>query len=155
MDLAELMMHYDITNVLPDDLLVKVDRASMAVGLESREPLLDYRLFEFASCLPVEHKIGPTGGKRILKDILYRYVPRNIIDRPKQGFAVPLQRWLREDLRECVEETLFSEDRANELFNMKELRRVWAVHQAGRWDLKGVLWRAFVLKRWLAANRWS
>jgi asparagine synthase (glutamine-hydrolysing) len=155
LDLAEQMMLFDTQHCLPDDLLVKVDRAAMAVSLECREPLLDYRFYEFAARLPLDFKLGGGVGKRLLRDILYRHVPRHLVDRPKQGFAVPLRRWLREDLKRCVEETLFDTGAGSELFSTTVLRKAWDEHQSGRWDHGNVLWVAFVLRRWLAAHRWS
>lgn len=155
LDLAELMMHWDAVTVLPDDLLVKVDRASMAVSLECREPLLDYRLHEFSARLPLGFKLERAAGKRLLREVLYRHVPRTLVDRPKQGFSVPLQRWLRGDLRACVEQTLFDGGRSDELFHQAALRRAWQLHQAGRADQRGVIWRVFVLKQWLAHHRWN
>ena len=154
-DAGRWMMHHDVLRYLPDNLLVKMDRASMRVSLETREPLLDYRLHELATQLPVGFMLEPGAGKRILREVLYRHVPRELIDRPKQGFAVPLQRWLREDLRACVEQALFSPSAADELLRMEEIRRLWGEHQEGRWNHSGVIWTTFVLKQWLAKNRWN
>ena len=155
LDPAELMMLFDILNYLPDDLLVKVDRASMAVSLECREPLLDYRLHEFSCRLPLGFKLEHSVGKRLLREVLYRHVPRSLVDRPKKGFGVPLERWLRQDLKACVEETLFSGDRADSLFVASGLRELWDEHQTGRKNHKSALWKTFVLKRWLADHRWT
>ncbi len=91
----EQMMLWDIYHYHPDDILVKMDRASMATGLEGREPLLDHQLVEFAYRLPLRYRLGDLGGKHLLRKILYKYVPRNLIDRPKQGFALPVNRWLQ------------------------------------------------------------
>jgi asparagine synthase (glutamine-hydrolysing) len=88
----------DLRHYLPDDILTKVDRTTMAVGLEGREPLLDHRLVEFALRLPLGLRRGPLGTKHLLRRILYRYVPRAILERPKQGFGVPMSRWLRGEL---------------------------------------------------------
>jgi asparagine synthase (glutamine-hydrolysing) len=108
-DLAEQMSLSDINDYLPADVLTKVDRATMAVGLEGREPLLDHRIVEFALGLPTTYKRGALGSKHLLKRILYRYVPRDLTDRPKQGFAVPLSRWLRNDFRNLVHDYLSAE----------------------------------------------
>lgn len=99
----------DLRHYLPDDILTKVDRTTMSVGLEGREPLLDHRLVEFAFRLPLHLRRGPLGSKHILRKILYRYVPRDLIERPKQGFAVPLGAWLRGDLSHLLEEWLSPE----------------------------------------------
>jgi asparagine synthase (glutamine-hydrolysing) len=103
---AEEMAHRDIRHFLPDDILVKVDRTTMATGLEGREPLLDHRLAEFALRLPMRLRRGPLGPKHLMRKVLYKYVPRELIERPKQGFAIPLARWLRAELSPLVHEYL-------------------------------------------------
>ncbi len=105
-DFADHMSRCDLRHYLPDDILTKVDRATMATGLEGREPLLDHRLVEFALKLPLHLRRGALGTKHLLRRILYRYVPRTLIDRPKQGFEVPLSVWLRGDLSGLVDEYL-------------------------------------------------
>jgi asparagine synthase (glutamine-hydrolysing) len=100
---ADQMSHCDLRHYLPDDILTKVDRTTMAVGLEGREPLLDHRLVEFALRLPLEMRRGSLGTKHLLRKILYRHVPRPMIDRPKRGFAIPLARWLRGELSGLLE----------------------------------------------------
>ena len=94
----EKMMLWDFQHYLPGDILTKVDRATMSVSLEGREPMLDHHLAEFAFKLPYEMRRGDLGGKHILKKILYKYLPRELVDRPKQGFGIPLQKWLKTDL---------------------------------------------------------
>jgi asparagine synthase (glutamine-hydrolysing) len=96
----------DIDHYLAEDILTKVDRTTMAVSIEGREPLLDHRLVQFAMSLPQHLRQGPLGPKHILKKILYRYVPRELVDRPKQGFSIPLDTWLRTDLKELVHDYL-------------------------------------------------
>jgi asparagine synthase (glutamine-hydrolysing) len=103
---AEQMAYTDMRYFLPDDILVKVDRTTMACGLEGREPFLDHRLVEFALSLPMKLRRGPLGPKHLLRKILYRHVPRELVDRPKQGFAVPLARWMRGELSPLVHEYL-------------------------------------------------
>jgi asparagine synthase (glutamine-hydrolysing) len=154
--LSEQMMWCDVTQVLPDDLLVKVDRASMSVGLECREPLLDYRLYELAARLPIAWKIGPAGGKLILRRILSRYLPAKLVNRRKQGFSVPLTSWLRSDLRNWVEERLIAcEPTVDPLFNTEKIKRLWDQHQSGQYDHKTILWHLLVLRQWLTTQRWS
>ena len=96
----------DIRHYLPDDILTKVDRTTMAVGLEGREPLLDHRLVEFALRLPYELRQGPLGTKHLLRRVLYRYVPKSVLERPKQGFSMPMSRWLRGDLAPLIDNYL-------------------------------------------------
>jgi len=96
--LIDHMSSCDLRHYLPDDILTKVDRATMAVGLEGREPLLDHRLVDFALRLPPELRRGALGTKHLLRRVLYRYVPKAILDRPKQGFGIPISRWLRGEL---------------------------------------------------------
>ena len=102
----EKMMQWDFQNYLTDDLLVKVDRATMANGLEGREPMLDHRIVEFAHRLPLNMKQGKLGSKHLLRKILYKYVPQDLIDRPKQGFSIPLDDWLRNDLSYLIDDYL-------------------------------------------------
>ena len=106
---AAQMSLLDIDHYLPEDILTKVDRTTMAVSIEGREPLLDHRLVEFALSLPQHLRQGELGPKHLLKKILYRYVPRELVDRPKQGFAIPLDNWLRTDLKELVHDYLGEE----------------------------------------------
>jgi asparagine synthase (glutamine-hydrolysing) len=103
---AEQMAHRDIRHFLPDDILVKVDRTTMATGLEGREPLLDHRLVEFALRLPMRLRRGPLGPKHLMRRVLYKLVPREILERPKQGFGIPLAGWLRGELAPLVHEYL-------------------------------------------------
>ena len=105
-DFADQMVRSDLRHYLPDDILVKVDRTSMAAGLEGREPLLDHRLVEFALRLPLEMHRGALGTKHLLRKVLYRHVPRSLIERPKQGFAIPLAKWMRGDLAHLIDEYL-------------------------------------------------
>ncbi|MGZ5038994.1 MAG: asparagine synthetase B family protein, partial [Usitatibacter sp.] len=103
---ADQMARCDLRYYLPDDILVKVDRTTMAVGLEGREPLLDHRLAEFALRLPLSMRRGSLGTKHLLRKILYRHVPRELIDRPKQGFAIPLGSWMRGELAPMLDQYL-------------------------------------------------
>ena len=96
------MARCDVRHYLPDDILTKVDRTTMATGLEGREPLLDHRLVEFALRMPLAMRRGPLGTKHLMRRILYRHVPRELIERPKQGFAIPLSSWLRGELAPLI-----------------------------------------------------
>jgi asparagine synthase (glutamine-hydrolysing) len=104
--LADQMCLWDMHNYLPGDILAKVDRATMAASIEGREPLIDHRIVEFAFRLPLSMRRGPLGPKHILRKILYRHVPRQIVDRPKMGFSIPLQEWLRGDLSHLLDDHL-------------------------------------------------
>lgn len=149
---ARQMMLWDMQGYLPDDIMTKVDRASMAVSLEARAPLLDYRLAEFAAALPEEFLISGGQGKCILRELLYRYVPSELIDRPKMGFSVPLGDWLRGGLRDWAED-LLAERRLREegLLNAEGVRKLWRSHLSGN-DRKGELWAVLMFQAWLAES---
>jgi asparagine synthase (glutamine-hydrolysing) len=152
-EFTEKMMLLDALVYLPDDILVKVDRASMAVSLEARGPLLDYRLFEFAWRLPREFKIRDGKGKWILRDLLSRYLPREITDRPKAGFEVPVRQWLRGPLREWAEDLLDEGRIAREgLLNPAPIRQTWLEHKSGR-DWSHRLWTVLMFESWLQSTR--
>jgi len=144
------MLYLDQISYLPDDILAKVDRASMAVSLESREPLLDYRLVEFAWRLPLSMKVRGGKGKRVLRRVLYRYVPEALIERPKMGFGIPLGSWLRGPLREWAESLLDPRAiRAHGLIDPEPVQAKWREHLAGRADWNYYLWAVLMLQVWL------
>jgi asparagine synthase (glutamine-hydrolysing) len=139
---------------LPADVLVKVDRATMAHGLEAREPLLDHNLLAFAAGLPAHLRIKGGKGKRALAAVLHRHVPEALVDRPKQGFSVPMDQWLRGPLRAWANDLLNDPSLgASGLFNAARLREIFAAHQSGRIDRQHQLWNALMLISWLKARR--
>lgn len=144
------MLWLDLVTYLPDDILAKVDRMSMACSLEVRSPLLDHQVVEFAAQLPRDHKYGWWEGKRVLRHLARRYLPEAILRRPKQGFAIPLASWLQQGLRPWVEETLRSSAcRQRGLFAPARVEQLLADHQAGRRDYSQQLWAMLVLELWL------
>lgn len=149
----ELAMATDFIYYLPDDILTKVDRATMSVGLEGREPLLDHRLIEYVSQLPLAYKFDGHIQKKILKDILYGYVPKDMMNRPKRGFSVPVFHWLANDLAYLVDEYL-SYDRLKEsdVFNTEYVFSLVEKFKRGEFYYKPFIWRLLVFQMW--HERW-
>src|SRR5207237_83066 len=140
-DFTERMMYLDLVSYLPDDILVKVDRAAMAVSLETRVPLLDHRVVEFAWRLPLPMKIRGRRGKHVLREVLYRHVPPALIERPKMGFGVPIDAWLRGPLREWAQPLLDPHRLAREGYLRPEpVREKWSEHLSERRNWSYWLW---------------
>ena len=152
-DLLDRMMLADQTTYLPDDLLAKIDRASMAVSLEVRAPLLDHRVVEFSWRLPRSLKLRGTIGKWILRQVLYRRVPRSLVDRPKMGFSVPINRWLRGPLRQWAQGLLAADELRKGGLDPRPIVHAWHDLQQGRRQTGAALWAVIMFQAWRA--RWE
>lgn len=149
LEMAEWLMARDLTAYLPGDILVKVDRAAMSVALETRAPFLDARILQLARQIPIALHVDGRRGKILLRAVLERHVPNALIDRPKQGFAIPLDDWLRGALRGWGEDLLGQEDLCLLLgLNSRALHAIWANHQAARANLGRELWTVLMLLLW-------
>ena len=147
------MMAVDMLSYLPDDILVKVDRAAMGVSLETRVPFLDQDIFEFASKIPLDMKLKNGVGKSILRDLLYRYVPKDLIERPKMGFGVPVGVWLKGPLRDWAE-ILLDESKLQQqgFFRVDIIRTMWSEHIAGTRNWQSQLWAVLMFQAWFLEN---
>jgi len=147
--LLQNMEYIDMGSYLPDDILVKVDRAAMAVSLESRVPLLDYRVVEFSWRTPVSMKLREGVGKWLLRQVAYRYIPREMLERPKKGFAVPVDVWIRGPLRDWAEALLDPTRLRNEgVFDPGPIAKVWSDHLYGVKNWNALLWDILMFQAW-------
>ena len=152
-DPVSRMMLLDLITYLPDDILAKVDRAAMSVGLETRIPLLDHRVIEFAWKIPLAAKLNRNGAKSILRNVLYRYVPKALVDRPKMGFGVPIDSWLRGPLKPWAEELLDPARLRHEGYLKPELiQQRWQEHTSRKRNWHYPLWDVLMFQAWLQAN---
>ncbi|MGH9080685.1 MAG: asparagine synthase-related protein, partial [Acidimicrobiales bacterium] len=152
--ITETMLWLDLVGYLPDDILTKLDRAAMATSLETRVPFLDRAVFELAWRLPMSMKLRDGKTKWLLRQVLYRHVPAELVERPKMGFGFPIGAMLRGPLRSWAED-LLAEDRldAQGILDPEPIRRAWAHHLGGRRDLAYELWDVLALQAWL--DRWA
>jgi asparagine synthase (glutamine-hydrolysing) len=150
---VELMMYWDTLHYLPDDILTKVDRATMSVSLEARVPLLDHHIFEFAWRLPLAMKFQQGVTKRPMRTILEKYVPRRLTERPKRGFGVPLAEWLRGPLRTWMQD-LLAPNRLKEqgMLDPQLYTTAMSEHLSGVRDRRAELWHAIVFQAWADSN---
>jgi asparagine synthase (glutamine-hydrolysing) len=147
-DILSLVSAVDAVTYLPTDILTKVDRAAMAVGLETRVPLLDHRIVEFAFSIPSSYKVRDGQTKWPLKQILKSYVPDSIFNRPKMGFGVPIREWLKGPLRSWAADLLLIGSSQDDLLNREMIEKMWCDHQSGAWDYSDHLWRVLMFRAW-------
>jgi asparagine synthase (glutamine-hydrolysing) len=143
-------MALDTQSYLTDDILVKVDRAAMANSLETRVPMLDHRLVSLAWSMPIDLKVRDGQGKWLLRQVLNRHVPREMVERPKMGFAIPLDDWLRGPLRDWAESLLDDQRLQSEgYFSPAPIRTMWQEHLSGRKNWQHHLWTVLMFQAWL------
>lgn len=154
LDHISQMMYTDTLNFLADDILVKVDRAAMSNSLETRVPFLDHNVVEFAWRLPLSQKIRDGESKWLLKQVMYQYLPKEMMERPKMGFYLPIDEWLRSDLRDWAE-ALLDQDRLKEegYLNPEPIRKKWDEHLSGKRNWQFPLWDVLMFQAWLEENR--
>ncbi|MBE0472049.1 MAG: asparagine synthase (glutamine-hydrolyzing) [Methyloprofundus sp.] len=152
-DLEKFML-WDMQSYLMDDVLVKTDRATMACSLEGRVPLLDHRIAEFAASLPIDLKYRDGKGKWILREVLYRYVPKELIERPKKGFSLPIAEWLKGPLMEWADKLLDSKRIDEEGYlESKLIQKKWIEHLSGKRDWSAQLWSVLIFQLWLEKSK--
>jgi len=153
-DFASQMMYKDTLNYLTDDILCKVDRAAMNVSLETRVPFLDPKIVELAWRMPIEMKINGTEGKSVLRNILYKYVPKELIERPKAGFSIPLSDWLKGPLKDWADSLLDKERLISEGYlNAEYVSNIWNEHLKGKRNWTFRIWSILMFQSWLESTK--
>jgi asparagine synthase (glutamine-hydrolysing) len=146
---VSLMMLTDLLTYLPDDILTKIDRAAMGVSLETRVPMLDHQVVEFALKLPLKYKLRGNQTKWILRELLYRKVPKELIERPKSGFAIPIGFWLRNSLKDWADDLLNEEIiKKQGFFQPTQIRDRWNQHLLGTHNWEHFLWNVLMFQTW-------
>jgi len=150
-DVPTKIMLCDLLCYLPDDILVKVDRASMGVSLEVRTPLLSHKLVEFALSLPIQFKLRDGRGKWLLRNLLYKHVPKQLLDRPKHGFSIPLAQWLRGGLREWASDLLTKSSlEKHGHFHTSVIQKRWKEHLTGKVNWDSFIWSIVMFQSWIS-----
>jgi asparagine synthase (glutamine-hydrolysing) len=153
---AVRMMYCDAVSYLPDDILAKVDRASMAVALETRVPFLDHRVAELAARIPLSMKVRDGRGKHVVRELLYGLVPRELMERPKSGFAIPVGQWIKGPLRSWAEDLLDpSLLRSQGWFDANAVQTRWRQHLTGQRDSSIAIWSILMFQSWFAIHKIS
>jgi asparagine synthase (glutamine-hydrolysing) len=148
------MLENDFNTYLPDDILVKVDRASMANSLEVRAPFLDHEVIEFAFDMNFNEKINFSENKIPLRKLLKKYLPENMISKNKRGFGIPLNRWLKEDLREWAEELISVKNiKEHDFFDYEKVKEVWNSHLSGKKENQNIIWPLLMFQSWLLKEK--
>jgi asparagine synthase (glutamine-hydrolysing) len=150
----ETMMYSDSTNYLPDDILAKVDRTAMSVSLETRVPMMDHNFQRFCWSLPEEIRLADgIGSKSLLKELVYKFIPKQLLDRPKMGFGIPVGKWIIEELRDWAEDLLSERSLAQtSVFDSKRVRKIWHWHLTERFNYTDSLWTILVFQQWAREN---
>ncbi len=147
-------MAADVMNYLPSDILTKVDRAAMSTSLETRVPLLDHRIVEWAWSLPEALKVDEAVGKKVMRNLLHRYAPRELFERPKKGFGVPVGHWVRHELRDWADHLMSAESlRSSGVFHPKKITAFWQAHRDGRLDEPYAIWPVIMLQAWMEEHK--
>src|SRR5690606_15713312 len=152
-NIYERISDFDLKTYLNGDINTKVDRATMAYSLEARSPFLDYRVVEFGRSLPTSFKFDKNIQKKILKDVLYQHVPKELFDRPKAGFTMPLPQWFRSELKEYVLDELNTTGLQKiPGIHVKKVQKIISQHMAQKANGSYTIWKLLVLKQWLSRN---